>query len=324
MPMHLRWILLGVDVSVEGCGAHVREASSSPGVGKLDTMFDRLIFKGHMSRLYVPRALPAFLWSQDIPLTGFAPTSRTGPRVTLDHAEQIGRQAGRRAGCRGILQCRTRRGGRLARRDVAPAITRPVISRTCSTPALLATGRIHHLHVAVERSALDGDRQGATAQTTCKAHPGLVQEGEGVPEAPEQRVGIHDSGRPHLSDRRVGRTQPAVPGVLLPPASAPECLLARQRRYVSAGCAGQRRTDPARTLSSGSASAADTECRMPAKGGGFSGTEGCSAETQKVGVSERWFGSCVWEPTAAGRGVAGWLPRGWFRRRLGFRRWRRV
>jgi hypothetical protein len=36
------------------------------------TMFDRLIFKGHLSRLYVPGGLPALLWSQGIPLTGFA------------------------------------------------------------------------------------------------------------------------------------------------------------------------------------------------------------------------------------------------------------
>jgi hypothetical protein len=36
------------------------------------TMFDRLIFKGHLTRLYARRALPAFLWSQGTPLTGFA------------------------------------------------------------------------------------------------------------------------------------------------------------------------------------------------------------------------------------------------------------
>ncbi len=33
------------------------------------TMFDRLIFKGHLTRLFGPDALRAFLWTRGFPLT---------------------------------------------------------------------------------------------------------------------------------------------------------------------------------------------------------------------------------------------------------------
>ena len=39
-------------------------------VGSL-TMFDRLIFKGYLSRLFRPGSLRAWLWSQGVPITGF-------------------------------------------------------------------------------------------------------------------------------------------------------------------------------------------------------------------------------------------------------------
>jgi hypothetical protein len=59
------------------------------------TMFDRLIFKGHMSRLYVRRALPALLWSQGTPLTGFAAYVKDCTQALLDHAERMAAEAGR-------------------------------------------------------------------------------------------------------------------------------------------------------------------------------------------------------------------------------------
>ena len=40
-------------------------------VGSL-AMFDRLIFKGHRTAFYRPRAVRAFLWNQGVPLTRFA------------------------------------------------------------------------------------------------------------------------------------------------------------------------------------------------------------------------------------------------------------
>src|SRR5438093_10167009 len=40
-------------------------------VGSL-AMFDRLIFKGHLTAFYRPRAVRAFLWNQGVPLTRFA------------------------------------------------------------------------------------------------------------------------------------------------------------------------------------------------------------------------------------------------------------
>jgi hypothetical protein len=58
-------------------------------------MFDRLIFKGHLNRLYVRGALRAFLWSQGTPLTGFAAYVKASTQALLDHAEQLAAEAGR-------------------------------------------------------------------------------------------------------------------------------------------------------------------------------------------------------------------------------------
>ena len=59
------------------------------------TMFDRLIFKGHLSRLYVPGALRVFLWNQGTPLTGFAAYAKGCTHALLDHAERIAAETGR-------------------------------------------------------------------------------------------------------------------------------------------------------------------------------------------------------------------------------------
>jgi hypothetical protein len=59
------------------------------------TMFDRLIFKGHLTRLHARRALPAFLWSQGTPLTAFAAYVKGCTQSLLDHAERLAADAGR-------------------------------------------------------------------------------------------------------------------------------------------------------------------------------------------------------------------------------------
>jgi hypothetical protein len=59
------------------------------------TMFDRLIFKGHLTRLHARRALPAFLWSQGTPLTAFAGYVKDCTQALLDHAERLAAQASR-------------------------------------------------------------------------------------------------------------------------------------------------------------------------------------------------------------------------------------
>jgi hypothetical protein len=59
------------------------------------TMFDRLIFKGHLTRLYVPGAVRALLWSQGVPMTSFAGYVRDATDALIAHAEAIAREAGR-------------------------------------------------------------------------------------------------------------------------------------------------------------------------------------------------------------------------------------
>jgi hypothetical protein len=36
------------------------------------TMFDQLIFKGHLTGLYKPEAISAFLWTQGFPMKEFS------------------------------------------------------------------------------------------------------------------------------------------------------------------------------------------------------------------------------------------------------------
>src|SRR5947209_7510313 len=59
------------------------------------TMFDRVIFKGHLSGLYKPGGARSFLWSQGAPLTDFARYARQATKTMVDHAERIAAQAGR-------------------------------------------------------------------------------------------------------------------------------------------------------------------------------------------------------------------------------------
>jgi hypothetical protein len=59
------------------------------------TMFDRLIFKGHLTRLYPRRGVAALLWSQGTPLTAFAAYVKECTKMLLDHAEQMAADAGR-------------------------------------------------------------------------------------------------------------------------------------------------------------------------------------------------------------------------------------
>jgi hypothetical protein len=63
-------------------------------VGSL-TMFDRLILKGHLSRLYKPGAVRAYLWDQGAPLTAFARYASQATSVILANAERLADEAGR-------------------------------------------------------------------------------------------------------------------------------------------------------------------------------------------------------------------------------------
>jgi hypothetical protein len=63
-------------------------------VGSL-AMFDRLIFKGHLTRLYTAGAARAFLWSQGAPLTDFARYVERATDTLYKHAEAIAAEADR-------------------------------------------------------------------------------------------------------------------------------------------------------------------------------------------------------------------------------------
>ncbi len=59
------------------------------------TMFDRLIFKGHLTRLHVEGGLRAFLWSQGVPVTRFDTYVKQATQVLFDHAQALAAEAGR-------------------------------------------------------------------------------------------------------------------------------------------------------------------------------------------------------------------------------------
>jgi hypothetical protein len=59
------------------------------------TMFDRVIFRGHLSALYKEGGARAFLWAQGAPLTEFARYARQAPKTMVDHAERIAAETGR-------------------------------------------------------------------------------------------------------------------------------------------------------------------------------------------------------------------------------------
>ena len=59
------------------------------------TMFDRLIFKGHLTRFFHPGAIRAFLWSQGTPLTEFGRYAKGVTEMLVNHAERVAAEAGR-------------------------------------------------------------------------------------------------------------------------------------------------------------------------------------------------------------------------------------
>src|SRR5712691_5800637 len=63
-------------------------------VGSL-AMFDRLIFKGHLTAFYRPGAVRAFLWSQGVPITRFAEYLRAVTEDLTAHAKRLAAEANR-------------------------------------------------------------------------------------------------------------------------------------------------------------------------------------------------------------------------------------
>ncbi len=59
------------------------------------TMFDRLIFKGHRTRLFQPDALRAFLWTQGFPLTQWTKFVTAATEAISLNAQALASQAGR-------------------------------------------------------------------------------------------------------------------------------------------------------------------------------------------------------------------------------------
>ena len=60
-------------------------------VGRL-AMFDRMIFRGHLTRLFPAGAVPVFRWQQGVPLTGFGPWAKQATEVLCEHAQQMARR----------------------------------------------------------------------------------------------------------------------------------------------------------------------------------------------------------------------------------------
>ncbi|MGH9920336.1 MAG: hypothetical protein ACRD6W_15895 [Nitrososphaerales archaeon] len=63
-------------------------------IGSL-AMFDRMIFKGHLLRLYHPGGVQAFLWNQGVPLTRFAQWAKETTEALCVHAQNSAAEAGR-------------------------------------------------------------------------------------------------------------------------------------------------------------------------------------------------------------------------------------
>ena len=59
------------------------------------TMFDRMIFKGHLTRLFGEGAVRAFLWSQGVPITEFTDYAKATTAQIARAVEQIARDADR-------------------------------------------------------------------------------------------------------------------------------------------------------------------------------------------------------------------------------------
>ena len=58
-------------------------------------MFDRLIFRGHLQRLFFGDGVRVFLWEQGVPLTEFGSWAKQATDVLCDHAQQMANDAGR-------------------------------------------------------------------------------------------------------------------------------------------------------------------------------------------------------------------------------------
>ncbi len=63
-------------------------------VGSL-AMFDRMIFKGHLMRLYNPGGVQAFLWNLGVPLTRFGEWTKAATEALCKHAQRSAEEAGR-------------------------------------------------------------------------------------------------------------------------------------------------------------------------------------------------------------------------------------
>ena len=59
------------------------------------TMFDRMIFKGHLTKLYHPGGVRVFLWNQGVPLTGFGAWAKSATEALCVHAQRMAEEAGR-------------------------------------------------------------------------------------------------------------------------------------------------------------------------------------------------------------------------------------
>ncbi len=63
-------------------------------VGSL-TMFDRMIFRGHLTRMFSPGAISAFLWTQDVPLTDYSRYVQHATAALTENAKRLAADAGR-------------------------------------------------------------------------------------------------------------------------------------------------------------------------------------------------------------------------------------
>ena len=87
-------------------------------VGTL-TMFDRMIFKGHLTRLFAPGAISAMLWQLGFPLTEFTKYATVATEELTANAKRLAAEAGRPY----LYSDRSRRrGGDLTKEDTARAI----------------------------------------------------------------------------------------------------------------------------------------------------------------------------------------------------------
>jgi hypothetical protein len=87
-------------------------------VGTL-TMFDRMIFKGHLTRLFAPGAISAMLWEQGFPLKEFTRYATSTTEALTANAKRLAADTGRPY----IYSDHSRRrGGELTKEDSARAI----------------------------------------------------------------------------------------------------------------------------------------------------------------------------------------------------------